>query len=253
VGNRRYVKQLSALAAVAVLSGCAASSSHPKSAPAAPVASSTPSATSSGGGSAAQTPAQLGDVLESVALRASDLNSGYTVELIPDGDQVAGQVTLDNCGYNFTTEAHRVARRQYDVLEGSNDTGLMNELVAYDTPAQAAKALAQWHAAAAHCPHTTIHSKVAAVPPMIEKILRDQRDLPGLPSSPNEFTVMSGKVQGQGTLYDLAILQVRGRFLDNIYLNSDRPFTTRETDVAAGLAVTTGKRLATLAASPGSA
>jgi len=100
-----------------------------------------------------------------VALQASDLNSGYTVTLIPDGDKVTGQVTLDNCGYNFTTEAHRVARRQYGVLEGSDDTGLIERAGSPTTSAaQAAKALAQWHTAAAHCPRTTVHSKVLRRP-----------------------------------------------------------------------------------------
>jgi len=31
----------------------------------------------------------------------------------------------------------------------------------------------------------------------------------------NELTVLSGTVKKQGTLYNLAILQVHGRFLDN--------------------------------------
>ena len=51
-----------------------------------------------------------------------------------DGDQVVDQVTLDNCGYDLTTEAHRVVRRQDVVYAGASGAGVSNELVAYDSP-----------------------------------------------------------------------------------------------------------------------
>ena len=65
--------------------------------------------------STSATPAGLGSALTRIALRKGDLATGYTLRLIPGGDTVRGEVTLDNCGFNFTTEAHRVARRQYAI------------------------------------------------------------------------------------------------------------------------------------------
>jgi hypothetical protein len=95
-----------------------------------------------------------GSVLEAIALRDGDLADGYTKTLMDGGDQVDGQVTLDNCGFDFTTEAHRVARRQYLVVDSSaTPSGLSDELAAYDSPAQAPKAVAQWLASAATCVH----------------------------------------------------------------------------------------------------
>jgi hypothetical protein len=126
---------------------------------------STPAHTAStpapGRTSASAPPVDLGSALERMALHDGDLPPGYTLRLIPGGDEVRHQVTLDNCGYDFTTEAHRLARRQYVVLDNaSEDTGLSNELVAYATPAQAAIAITQWHTSAATCPHTPVNSKV---------------------------------------------------------------------------------------------
>ncbi len=188
--------------------------------------------------------ADLGSALERIALRDSDLASGYKLRLIPDGDEVRDEVTLDNCGFDFTTEAHRVARRQYVVLNStSGDTGLSNELVAYDSPAQAAKAITQWHTSAATCPHTPVISKVDGVPDLLMKVIQSKRDLTTLPATTNAITVESGTAAGQGTLYNASILQAHGRFLDIIYLNSDRPFTRPELDVSAQLATATGQRL----------
>jgi hypothetical protein len=190
--------------------------------------------------------AQLGRTLEAMAVRGTDLRAGYSIKLMTDGDQVAGQVTLDNCGYDFTTESHRVARRQYDIYAGGAGTGLSNELVAYDSAAAAAKAISQWHTAAAHCPHKAVQSTVAGIPPMVEKISHNELNAADLPVRHNAATTMSATIKGHGTFYNVSILQVEGRFLDSIYLTSDRPITASESATAAAFAVITGRRLAAL-------
>lgn len=166
---------------------------------------------------------------------------------MPGGDQVAGQVTLDNCGFDFTTEAHRVARRQYvlkDPAEGN--TGLSNELVAYDTPAHAAMAVAQWHTAAATCPHTAVRSTVAGEPDLVVTIIRNARNVATLPARQNAVTVESGRTRGKQKLYNVSILQVRGRYLDAVYLTTGTPITRPESTATQRLAVLTGRRLAAL-------
>jgi hypothetical protein len=241
-----HLRPLAALALLATLTACAggpASGGTPAGTATSGPAPTSAAAPSNGAGPSV---AQLGHTLETIALKASDFNAGFDVTLISGGDKVKGQVTLDNCGYNFTTESRRVARRQYAVLNNGQNVGLMNELVAYATPADAAKALRQWHAAAAHCPHTAVHSTVAAMPPMVETIHRNEVNLANLPVKTNASTYLSAVAKGQGTEYDLAILQVHGRYLDNIYAGSDRPFTQRDRAVAFTFATITGKRLAAL-------
>ncbi len=240
------LRPLAALALLATLTACAGGHTTGSTTAGTAKSGSAPTSAAVPTNATGQSVAQLGHTLETIALKASDFDAGWEVSLISGGDKVKGQVTLDNCGYNFTTEASRVARRQYAVLDNGQNVGLMNELVAYATPADAAKALQQWHAAAAHCPHTAVHSTVAAVPPMVETIHRNQVNLSNLPVRTNASTYLSAVVKGQGTEYDLAILQVHGRYLDNIYAGSDRPFTKQDTAAAFTFAAITGKRLAAL-------
>lgn len=197
--------------------------------------------------SAPTSAAALGAKLQSIAIQNSDLSSGYRMRLMPGGNQVIDQVTLDNCGFDFTTEAHRVARRQYNIVTPAGaESGLSNELVAYDTPGQAAKALTQWHTSAATCPHTPVHSSVAGVPALIMKVKQNRLDVPTLPVTHNAITVESGTARGQGTLYNMSIFQVHGRYLDAVYLTIGAPLTTAETSTAQQLATITGRRLAAL-------
>jgi hypothetical protein len=58
-----------------------------------------------------------------IVVSPDDLLKDFTVELYAKGDQVKGQVTLDYCGYGFSTERHWVARRQVRILRAGKDTG----------------------------------------------------------------------------------------------------------------------------------
>jgi hypothetical protein len=52
--------------------------------------------------------------------------------MMPGGDEVDGEVTLDNCGYDFSTAALRRARRQYLITPPDDGHfGFSNEVVAY--------------------------------------------------------------------------------------------------------------------------
>jgi hypothetical protein len=189
--------------------------------------------------------AQLGTLLERVAVRTTDLQHGYTMQLVPAGDQVAGQVTLDNCGFRFTTEAHRVARRQYALTDAAGrDAGMGNEVVAYDSPAHAAAALAQWHRSAATCPRHAVASTVAGMPRLVERVKHNQLGYAGLPVRHNVVTVESASARRLGTLYMIAILQVHGRVLDAVYLRQSHRPQPRDLAAAVRIAKLTGRRLA---------
>lgn len=194
----------------------------------------------------AATPTSLGATLESVAFQQSDFTNGWTVRLMNDGDRVRGQVTLDNCGYRFSTERHRVARRQYEVVaSGGRDTGLSNEVVAYDSAGQAAEAMAQWRHSAAHCPTGPIRSAVAGSPRMRERTLRNDQDITQLPIGTNTLTVEAFTLPGDHRLYGIAILQVRDRFLDAVYVIQRRLPTSQDIGAVTVLAIPTGSRLLT--------
>jgi hypothetical protein len=71
-----------------------------------PSGSGTSSATS--GPAGGNSPAALGATLEQIRLKNTDVGAGYSLVLQPGGGLVTGQVTLDNCGFDFTTERRRV-------------------------------------------------------------------------------------------------------------------------------------------------
>jgi hypothetical protein len=240
------------LVVAAMLAACSTSvpglavtgGSNPAAAPSSPAAAfpeptTGPSQSSSSG-------AGLGLTLQKIALQTPDVAAGHSLQLIQGGDQVAGQVTLDNCGYNFTTEQHRVARRQYGLMNGADITGLSNEVVAYDSAAEAAKAVAQWRASVTHCPTGLVHSTVAGEPDLRMRITTNESRQSSLPVADNAITRESGTTSGQVHVYFLAVLQAKGRFLDNVYLEVPRPITATEMQVVLTLARDTGRRLAAL-------
>jgi hypothetical protein len=104
-------------------------------------------------------------VVQRVALSNADLKGGLTVSLVKGGSVVKGQTTLGPCGYAYTSEAHRVARREVVVLTAAKQpTGIFNEVVVYDSAASAAKSLSELRTALAHCPHTFVHESGASSP-----------------------------------------------------------------------------------------
>jgi hypothetical protein len=91
-----------------------------------------------------------------------------------------------------------------------------------------------------------VNSTVSGVPDLLEKIMQNKLDVASLPATHNAITVESATATGQGTLYNVSILQAHGRFLDNMYLTSGHPITTQELATAVQLATITGRRLTAL-------
>jgi len=190
----------------------------------------------------------LGATLEKIAVQPSEIAAGVKIRLIPGGADVDGEVTLDNCGFNFTTEAFRVARRQYAAVDSQTKNSIFsNELVAYDTAAHAAAALTEWHTAAATCPHTPIESSVADQPSMLISVQRNDLNVSSLPVPTNAITTENIQLPSKpsvGTDYFMAIFQVKGVFLDGLYINVDHPITADEQASLTHLATLSGQRLA---------
>jgi hypothetical protein len=105
-----------------------------------------------------------------VLIKPAQLGAGYTLRELPGGRQVRNQVTLDLCGYTFTTEAQRLARHQVAyVKKGSSSAALSNEVVAYK-PGAAARAMRELRTAIAHCPRGYVRSKVKGLGPMQNRL-----------------------------------------------------------------------------------
>jgi hypothetical protein len=240
--RRRTANRLLALAALAVTAALAAgctSSSGTSSAPSSAVDSSSASAAAS----PFAPPKPVGTILSGVALKASDFATGITVKLGPGGDVVKGQVTLEGCGFKFTSEAHRSARRQYMVLSSAQqDTGVSNEIVAYDTADSALLAATEWTQAASVCSKTPVTSTTKGVPAITYKVLQNSLNSAAVPLKPNVLTVESEASEGL-TIYTVAVLQVHGRYLDIVLARGGTQPTSDQLGTVQALATITGQRL----------
>jgi hypothetical protein len=196
--------------------------------------------------SARGTDPAMESLVKRVALANADIPTVGAVTSFAQGDEVAGQITLDYCGYDFASEQQRVARHQVAILAFHDKADwASNEVVAYDTALSATKALNEVRDAVAECPEGVYEpSHVRGIPDLQYRVLSRGTD-ESLPVVDNTSTVFMVSAEGVSQpKYNVSIFQRRGRVLDAIYLNSSKPFTLAQLAQAKDLARVTGKKLA---------
>jgi hypothetical protein len=155
--------------------------------------------------------------VQRVVLRAAQVGPGSITREIPGGRDVAGQVTLDVCGYKFRSEKLRVARIQLSWI--SNTGGppfLSNEVVAYKHGG-AAKAMKELRTAVATCPTGFVKSSVPGAGLIRNKFnrIKGRGFLPGTVGLIDHITE---KTKGKTLRFDsLLVYQVRGNVLSGVY------------------------------------
>ncbi|MCU1497840.1 MAG: hypothetical protein JWM47_1793 [Acidimicrobiales bacterium] len=106
-------------------------------------------------------------VVQTLVIADDDLRDGERTDLMEGGTLTTGSVTLDFCGYPFTTEDDRTARRQEVISTTAEDYVGSNEAVFY-RPGQAATAIDEVRQAIAACPKDeAVGSKVEGVAEMV--------------------------------------------------------------------------------------
>src|SRR3954447_21989066 len=148
------LRLLVALAAAVLLAGCGGGGSssssgattsgpHPAQAEAAREAAADP---------AAATDPQSAAL--SVALRATDLPAGWTVQAnpVPDGDLSDNPSLAGICGFAFTSETHRTAKYPVVGADASGAAQMTSEAIAYDGPEAATTAVQELVQAFGGCP-----------------------------------------------------------------------------------------------------
>lgn len=106
-------------------------------------------------GSGALSPDQA--VLRQLGLRQADLAAGGLAQLVPRGDQVVGETTLDLCNGTFPSESRRVARRQVAAVSvADTSVSLSTEAVFYDDAGGTAQAFTELRSVAAKCPAAAV-------------------------------------------------------------------------------------------------
>lgn len=90
------------------------------------------------------------EVLPKVSLRARDASAQAEFALVPHGDEVAGQVSLDLCQTGYPSEAKRVARHQVQINDASGRR-VSSEAIAYESADAAGQAMTELAKVAAKC------------------------------------------------------------------------------------------------------
>jgi len=73
--------------------------------------------------------ASAGSALGKLALKPRQIGPGYTLHVRPDTNCVQRCVTLDMCGFDFTSELARTGRYQVNYLHKGAAVQLSNEIV----------------------------------------------------------------------------------------------------------------------------
>jgi hypothetical protein len=122
-------------------------------------ASSTPGNPTPSPGSS-QGPAARPSSLSALLVQPRDTTPALSVRLLPGGDQVNGQPTLDLCNGNFPSESLRTARLQDVAVDTSGAAILSTEAVLYRSAAATKQAFQELRRVAASCPKGPVASPV---------------------------------------------------------------------------------------------
>lgn len=171
---------------------------------------------------------QGGSVLQKVALVETDLPEGVQLELIEGGDEVEGRVSLDMCGYEFTTEQARAERYQIEASDAQGSRVVSNEGVLYESAQDARAAMEELRASIRECPRDRpVRSPVEGVPPLTYDLtLAPEQELADLVADRVALTAAVRDEEGQSETFGL-VYQRRGRVLVGLYdgsVASVRPY-----------------------------
>jgi hypothetical protein len=164
--------------------------------------------------------------LARIVLRPGEVGKGYQVRLIPGGNRVQGQVTLDLCGQVFRSEKLRAARLQVVYFDAAHEARLSNEVVRY-RPGGTAQAMRELQHVAAHCPKGPVSGPVRGSGPMRWRVTRvTDRRL----TKPYLAVVVhgSGKEQGHKVSFTaFGVYEFRKNVLSALYTTGGGPIQTQ--------------------------
>jgi hypothetical protein len=192
------------------------------------------------------------DLVRRVSVHQADVKSGDLVTLVPEGDRVVGQATLDLCDATFASEQERQVRYQVQTATLSGDSaGIGSEAVLYASPEAAQQALDEARAVQASCPPGFVDSTVPEVPP-IKTTFGPAPDAKwrrqaGIDRLAQNVTIST---QDGRSIHKLLIFQVRGAMLVGLYVTPESAPEQLDSSIGSveGLATTVAKRLAALPA-----
>jgi hypothetical protein len=169
-------------------------------------------------GFTAQTASQK---VASISLTSADLPPTLRAAPVPHGTAMTGpgSTSMGLCGARFTSEAHRLARRDVSFADfQGNVTGAQEETTVYAGSAWAAKAMAEWRKAAAGCNQKVfkVYAETGKTPARYSSMVT--RPVTGLPAKNSIQTTFRLETKGGHPSYGLVILQQQGNTIDAMVL-----------------------------------
>jgi hypothetical protein len=186
----------------------------------APSAGQAPATGGRGGSTGPTAPADPDQsLLAQVVIQPSDVTPPQGVALLPGGDQVAGETTLDLCNGVYPSESSRSARLQVAEGNSQGDVVLSTEAVLYRTAADTSQAFAELHKVAAACPNAPVPSTTGG--PTVQTTFNPPSD-GGWPQTPKvervAYDFVTTDERGQ-TQHVIAVYLRRGRALVGVYFS----------------------------------
>jgi hypothetical protein len=142
-----------------------------------------------------------------------------SVGLIPQGNEVTGQTTLDLCNGTYPSEALRSARLQVVAVDSQDNTVISTEAVEYQSAAATAQAFSELRSVAASCPNAPVTSPVGE--PTVTTRFNPAPD-GAWPQTAGvdrlAYDVVTTDQTGTSTTHSVAVYLRRGKFLLGVYI-----------------------------------
>ena len=190
-------------------------------------------------------------VLPNLVLQQPDVPSSVNLQLIPNGDQVHGQTTLDLCNGTFATESRRTARLQVAALDSQGNAVLSTEAVLYPGPSDTTQAFSELKSVAAHCPNSAVASPVGEPTVTTHFFAAPDASWPQVPTVQRQAYSFTATPQSGPVQRSVAVYLRRGRALMGVYFaqpDSPQPAVNGQTTIP-GIVNVFATRLAGLPAS----
>ena len=190
------------------------------------------------------------EFLAAIGLQASDFSTEATIQLIRQGDTLAG-ATLDFCGGVYESEDLRLARRQVVAIgSDGNPLGFSSEAVQYESPEAAQQAIDEMVAQKLKCPNGTSYTADDGVSYELNFYPAPGPAATILVPAKQRVILNMTKTSTTSKSANFLALQIRGNTLVAIYASmvSDSQFDQTTLDSLFGLVSATTQRL--LDASP---
>ena len=155
--------------------------------------------------------------LRQIGVQPADIAGTASVQIIPGGNRVEVQTTLDLCNGTFASEQARTARLQVVEADDQGNSALSTEAVLYQNPGATARAFTELRNVAAHCPASPVAGPNRAPPVQTRFNSRPDGSWPQTPTVDRlAYDFVSTDQQGQ-TQHSVAVYLRRGRVLLGVY------------------------------------